>query len=59
MANKREVGNEGKKTELMLMTNVFGLFPFESKKIYRYDVTIIGWTRTERPVDFTGKISNE
>lgn len=59
MASKRGVGTQGVKTEQMLTTNVYGLFPLEAKPIYRYEVAITGWTHSDRPVEFSGKISNE
>lgn len=59
MANKRSVGTLGKKAELDLQTNVYGLYAVEDKKIYRYEVSITGTTRSQHDVDFTGKISNE
>ena len=59
MANKRGVGTGGNPTQQNLATNVFGLFALHEKPVYRYDVKITGWTRSERCVDFTGKISNE
>lgn len=58
MTSKKPMGTENSNNIKVLKTNVHGLL-MKSIQVYRYDLTIYGYTRRDRKVELSKKISSE
>lgn len=58
MTPKKSIGTVNLNDKRILQTNLYGLL-MKSIPVYQYDVTIYGYTRRDRKIELSKKISTE